>query len=161
MPSLFIYSNLSIPPPISLHGTPTSSLNPDLDLQPPPYSSSEKTMIMTMRIWKENRRKICQNPIRRSASTSIWSLIPIQFRRLPPSPPFLISNIADGGRQDPRPGPSSDRRHHHRGLPVPPLCPLRHLFLVVIFIIALPQIGVRQRVGGGTFPLPLLLLLFF
>ena len=126
MPSLFIYSNLSIPPPISLHGTPTSSLNPDLDLQPPPYSSSEKTMIMTMRIWKENRRKICRSPIRSSISILILSPIPIQFWRIPPSrtpppppPPFLVANSAGGGHQHFQSGTYSSRRCHHHRLAVP------------------------------------------
>ena len=80
-----------------------------------------------MRIWKENLRKILQNPIRRSVSTLIWGLIPIQLRRLPPSTPFLVSNPASGGRQHPRPGTYSDRRRLHHRIPVTPLCHIQHI----------------------------------
>ena len=59
-----------------------------------------------MRIWKENWRKIYQNPIRRSILILIRGLIPIQFFCLTPftptySFPFLVINPTSGGCQQP------------------------------------------------------------
>ena len=126
-------------------------------------------------IWKENRRNIRWNPIRRSILILIWSLIPIQFRRLPPPPlppppPFLVANLSDGVFQHPRPVPSPGRHLHLSGLLILPFRPILQLVGIIFFVIALRRIGVGQRVGGGTylptsipsrFPPPLLLLLFF
>ena len=107
-------------------------------------------------IWKENRRNIRWNPIRRSILILIWSLIPIQFRRLPPPPlppppPFLVANPSDGVFQHPRPVPSPGRHLHLSGLLILPFRPILQLVGIIFFVIALRRIGVGQRVGGGTY----------
>ena len=100
---------------------PYPPLNPSLTIAPN-YVSSE---YMAMRIWKENQRKIRRNQIRISGLTLIWSLIIIQFHRLPPSPPLLVVNPVGGGCQHPQLGTSSSLFHRHRDLLVHPLCPLQ------------------------------------
>ena len=82
---------------------------------------------MTMRIWKDNLRNIRWYPIWRSSSASIWSMVPIQFRRLPLSSTFFVANPVNGCHQHPLPTPFYDLWHHHREIPVPPLHPLQHI----------------------------------
>ena len=63
--------------------------------------------------------------------------------------PFLVSNHGGGGHQHPQPVTSYVRRFYFSRLPIPPCSPLCHLLGTIVFIINLPLIGVKQRVGGG------------
>ena len=149
MSPLLISSNVSVPPPLYLCALPPPIC------RPPPYTSPPCSATTATRISKENMRKTDRNPIRRLISTSIWSPITIQFRRHPTSPtptptPFFIANPGGGGRQHPRPGTSPDSHRRRSGLLTPLRRPLCHIVGVIIFIIALPQIGFGRRVRGGT-----------
>ena len=87
MSPLLIYSSVSVTPSVSLGASPPSA-------NPPPYALLQKTTTMMERIWKENWRNICWNPIRIWIFILIRNTIPIKFSRFPsstPPPPFPVA----------------------------------------------------------------------
>ena len=150
---LLIYSNIFVPPPISLCAASPYSLKPE-SVSPPSLrivrQDNTMTTKTTTRSCKENWRKIRCNPIHISILILIRSTImfPIQLRHLSPSPPpltFLVANPGGSDNPHPQPGTSPGLYRCHSRLLTPPLRTLQNIVFIIIFIIALPQIGVGKN----------------